>query len=84
VALDIIRHTLAQKGSHLMRGSGLATALIVVGIVCILIAIYYIIPGIPHPFTFSPSNESHPTHALAFLAVGVLALIGSRFARNAA
>jgi hypothetical protein len=66
-----------------MRGSGLSTALVIVGVLCILIAIYYIIPGFPHLFTFSPPNESHPTHALAFFAVGVLALIGSRFARNA-
>lgn len=66
-----------------MRGSGLSTALVIIGALCILIAIYYIIPGFPHLFTFSPPNESHPTHALAFFAVGVLALIGSRFARNA-
>jgi hypothetical protein len=66
-----------------MRGSGLSTALVIVGVLCILIAIYYIIPGFPHLFTFSPPNESHPTHALAFFAVGVLALIGSRFARSA-
>lgn len=67
-----------------MRGSTLSTALIVVGAICILIAVYYIIPGFPHLFTFSDPNKSHTTHFIAFLAVGVLALIGSRFARNAA
>lgn len=67
-----------------MRGSGLSTGLIIVGVLCILIAIYYIIPGFPHLFTFSDPNKSHLTHFIAFLAVGVLALIGSRFARNAA
>jgi type II secretory pathway component PulF len=67
-----------------MRGSALSTALIVVGAICILIAVYYIIPGFPHLFTFSDPNKSHTTHFIAFLAVGILALIGSRFARNVA
>ena len=67
-----------------MRGSTLSTILVVIGILCIAIAIYYIIPGFPHLFTFSPPNESHPTHFIAFLAIGVLALIGSRFVRSAA
>jgi len=67
-----------------MRGSTLSTILVVVGVLCILIAIYYIIPGFPHLFTFSDPNKSHPTHFIAFLAAGILALIGSRFARNAA
>ena len=67
-----------------MRGSTVSTILVVVGILCILIAVYYIIPGFPHLFTFSDANKSHTTHFIAFLAVGVLALIGSRFARNAA
>jgi hypothetical protein len=67
-----------------MRGSTLSTILVVVGVLCILIAIYYIIPGFYHFFTFSDPNKSHLTHFIVFLAVGILALIASRFARNAA
>jgi hypothetical protein len=67
-----------------MRGSTLSTILVIVGVLCIAIAIYYIIPGFYHFFTFSDPNKSHTTHFIVFLAVGILALIGSRFARNAA
>ncbi len=42
-----------------MRGSTLSTILVVVGVLCIAIAIYYIIPGFPHLFTFSDPNKSH-------------------------
>jgi len=67
-----------------MRGNTIATLLVVVGVVCILIAVYYIIPGYYHFFTFSDPNKWHPTHAFAFFAVGALALIGSRFVRSSA
>jgi hypothetical protein len=65
-----------------MRGSGLSIALIVAAVVCAIIAVYYLIPNIYHPFTFSPPLESHPTHALAFFALAVLAAIASRFVRS--
>ena len=48
---------------------------IVLAIVFFAFAVYYIIPGIYHPFTFSPSTESHKTHALAFLALSVVSVI---------
>ena len=68
-----------------MRGNGLVVLLIVAGIVCIALGVYYIIPGIYHPFTFSGSaTDSHRTHAIAFWALGVVAIIASRFFRNSA
>lgn len=68
-----------------MRGSGLVAFLVVVGVICLVLAVYYIIPGPYHPFTFSGTpTDGHKTHALAFFVVAVLAFIGSRFARNAA
>jgi hypothetical protein len=48
---------------------------IVLAIVFFAFAVYYIIPGIYHPFTFSPPMESHRTHALAFLALSVVSVI---------
>jgi hypothetical protein len=57
--------------------------LIVAAVVCAGIAVFYLIPGIYHPFTFSPPYESHHTHALAFFALAVVALIAARFARSA-
>jgi hypothetical protein len=58
--------------------------LIVVGIICILLGVYYLIPGIYHPFTFSGTpTDSHKTHAIAFFAIAVVAFIASRFFRPA-
>lgn len=66
-----------------MRNSTASTLLIVAAVVFLLLAIYYIIPGPPHPFTFSGSpTDSHKTHAIVFFVVAVFAFLGSRFARS--
>jgi hypothetical protein len=67
-----------------MRGNSMALVIIGVGVVCLLLAIYYIIPGIYHPLVSSDPNGSHLKHFLVFLALAVVAFVGSRFARNAA
>ena len=48
---------------------------IVLAIVFFACAVYYAIPGIYHPFTFSPPMESHRTHAVAFRALSVNCVI---------
>ena len=66
-----------------MRGNTLSLLIIVVGLVCLAIGVFYLIPGPSHPFTFSGvPTDSHKTHALAFFALGVVVLIGSRFVRT--
>ena len=62
-----------------------ATLILAGGVIAVLLAIYYVIPGIYHPFTFhgTPTGQ-HWTHFIALLAVGLVAIIGSRFVRNAA
>ncbi|HLZ21384.1 MAG TPA: hypothetical protein VKQ30_04600 [Ktedonobacterales bacterium] len=66
-----------------MRGSALSTLLIVAAVVFLLLAVYYIIPGVYHPLTFSGTpTSSHKTHAIVFFAVAVFAFLGSRFARS--
>ncbi len=67
-----------------MRGNTASVLIIVAGVVCVAIAVFYLIPGIYHPFTFSPPYESHKTHAFAFFALAVLAFIGARFVRSSA
>ena len=57
--------------------------LIVAGIVCLALAIFYIVPGPYHPLTFSGTpTGSHPTHMIVFLALAALSLIAARFART--
>ncbi len=68
-----------------MRGSSVSLLLIVGAVICLVLAVFYLVPGIYHPFTFSGTpTGSHITHAIAFAALAVLAFLGSRFARNAA
>ncbi len=67
-----------------MNGKSLSMAIIIAGVVCLLLAIYYIIPGVYHPFTGSTPTASHLKHFLVFLALAIFAFVGSRFARNAA
>lgn len=67
-----------------MRSSTLVTLLIVLAVVCVGLAIYYLIPGINHPFTFSASKSSHKTHALAFFVIALCSVLGARFVRSSA
>lgn len=57
--------------------------LIGLAVVCLILAVYYFIPGIYHPFTFSPAYQRHTTHAIVFVILAVVLAIGSRFVRNA-
>ncbi len=51
--------------------------------VCVALAIYYLIPGIYHPFTFSGTPTGrHVTHAIVFAGLAVIAVLGARFAAN--
>lgn len=48
--------------------------------VCILIGVYYLVPGIYHVLTFDGSpTDSRVKHALLFFGLAVLGLIASRF-----
>jgi hypothetical protein len=54
--------------------------LLVVAVVCLALAIFYIIPGPYHPFTFSGTPTGrHVTHAVVFFALAVLSALASRF-----
>jgi hypothetical protein len=62
--------------------SGLSVVLIVVALLSLGMAIWYLIPGIYHPLVFSGDpNEQHIKHAALFLALAVLSGIAVRFVR---
>ncbi len=63
-----------------MSGKSLSLAIIVVGVVCLLIGVYYLIPG-PTKFLVSDApTGSHIKHAIVFFALGIVAFVASRFA----
>ncbi len=49
---------------------------IVIAVIALALSIYYIIPGVYHPFTFSGvPTDGHKTHAIAFFILFVLLVI---------
>lgn len=48
---------------------------IVLAVLFLICAVYYIIPGIYHPFTSSPPYEMHRTHAILFLVLAVVSVL---------
>jgi len=48
---------------------------IVLAVLFLICAVYYIIPGIYHPFTSSSAYDSHRTHAILFLVLAVVSLL---------
>lgn len=53
----------------------------IIFVVCVVVAVYYLIPGISHVFA-TPATGTHIKHAIVFFVVGIVALIGARFAAN--
>jgi hypothetical protein len=50
--------------------------------ICVALAIYYLIPGIYHPFTSADPYAHHYKHAILFGGLAVIAVVGARFAAN--
>ncbi len=48
---------------------------IVLAVLFLICAVYYIIPGIYHPFTSSPPYETHRTHAILFFVLAVVSVL---------
>ena len=55
----------------------------VLAIICIALAVYYLIPGVYHPFTSSDPTARHLKHAIVFAGLAIVAIVGARFAANA-
>ena len=56
----------------------------VLAVICVALSVYYLIPGIYHPFTFSGTPYTrHVTHAIVFAGLAIVSILGARFAANA-
>ena len=51
--------------------------------ICVLVGVFYLVPGPSHPFVTDDPTGSHIKHALLFFGLAVLGLIWTRFAANA-
>jgi len=60
------------------------TAAIVLAIIFVILAIYYVIPGPSHPLTSGNPTAAHYKHVVLFVILAVLSLIGARFTASSA
>jgi CDP-diglyceride synthetase len=72
-----MKKEIERKQVSFMKKSTLFYGGIIIAIVAVVLAIYYLIPGIYHPLTNTPPLSSHPTHALLFFAIAVVCVIGA-------
>ncbi len=68
----------ARESEVFMKNPVLFYGAILVAVVALALAVYYIIPGIYHPLTTTPPLASHPTHAVAFFILAVICVIAAR------
>lgn len=55
----------------------------VIAVICLALAVFYALSGIYHPLVFSGSPYAHHyKHAIVFVGLAVIALVGARFAAN--
>jgi cytochrome b561 len=63
------------------NNSSIFIGAIVVAIICVVLAVFYAIPGIYHPLTSAPATASHWKHVALFAALAVLCVIGALVTR---
>ena len=57
-------------------------AAIVIAIIALVLCVFYIVPGVVHPLTFSGDPTSaHPKHSVAFGLLALIAIIGALVTR---
>ncbi len=54
----------------------------ILAVVCLLLGVYYLIPGIYHPLTFSDAMSMHVKHTILFFGLAVVLFVAGRFLRN--
>jgi uncharacterized membrane protein HdeD (DUF308 family) len=71
-----------------MKGSTLFWATIILAVICALIGVYYLIPGVYHVLSFKCGSNvrcaetTQTKHVILFFALAVVLLIASRFTRT--
>ena len=66
-----------------MNNSALFYGAIAVAVIGVIIGVYYLIPGVYHPLTFSGSpTESQLKHEVAFRALAVICIMAALVSRR--
>ena len=61
-----------------MKNPALFSGAIVLALLALALGIYYFVPGIYHPFTFSGTpTGSHLTHGVAFLILAAILVVAA-------
>jgi hypothetical protein len=64
------------------KNPGLFYGAIAVAVIGILLGVYYLIPGVYHPLTFSGlATSAHYKHAAVFFVLGVIGVVGALVTR---
>jgi len=57
---------------------------VALAIVFLILMVFYLVPGINHPFVSANPLASHTKHAILFAGLAVLSLVWARFNTNSA
>ena len=58
---------------------------LIAAIILLGLSVYYLVPGIAHPLTFSGlPTDAHPKHAALFAALAALCVLGALVSRRRA
>ncbi len=60
-----------------MNKSTLFYAAVAVAVIAILLAVYYMVPGVYHVLATHDINNSQPKHAIAFGAIAIVAILAA-------
>ena len=50
---------------------------IAIAVIALILAVYYIIPGVYHPLTSAPATDPHYKHAIGFAAIAVVCVLAA-------
>lgn len=57
---------------------------IILAIVFLILMVFYLVPGINHPFVSGNPLGAHAKHAILFAGLAVLSLVWARFSTSSA
>jgi hypothetical protein len=66
-----------------MKSPALFYGAIAIAVIGLLLAIFYVIPGVSHPLTTGNPTAAHYKHAALFAVLAILGVVGALVSRKA-